>query len=74
MLGVSTVVAKSLVLEIVEIVRDGIHTVILLQMVMLRSNIRCLIIVVFFLVRYLVDVVFANEYPLILYYKFWQFC
>lgn len=67
---VSAIVVKGLVLKAVEIDRDSNHIIILLQIVMLRFNIRCLKIVVFLLVSYLVDVVFKGEYLEIFCHKF----
>lgn len=56
--------------NIVEIDREGIYTTVLLQIIVLRSDIWCLVIVVFPLVYYLINHVFKDEYLWILYRKF----
>lgn len=58
---VSAFAAEDIVLEAVEIDGDGNHTTVLLQIVVLRSDIRCLETAVFLLVCCLVDVVFEDE-------------
>ena len=76
-------VEKTMVALVSEIDGGSIHTAmtlmnqdttVLLQIVVLGSEIRCLGTVVFPLVPRLVDVVTKDEYPWILYHKFWQLC
>lgn len=58
----SAVMAKDLVLKIVEIFGDDIHTTVLFKIVVLRFNIWCFIIIIFLLVHYLIDIIFKDEY------------
>ena len=79
--AVKMAAAESLVLEIVEIDGDGIHTEmdlieqdikVPLQLVVMRSEIRSLETVIIHLVCCLAIFAFKDEYPLILYRKYFQ--
>ena len=74
---------KTMVALVFEIDGGGIYTamtlmnqdiMVLPQIVMLGSEIRCFETVVFPLVLCLIDVVIKDEYPWILYQKFKQLC
>ena len=76
-------VEKTMVALVFEIDVGGIHTAmtlmnqdttVLLQIIVLGSEIRCLGTVVFPLVPRLVDVVTEEQQPWILYHKFGQLC
>lgn len=66
---ISAVAAESLILDKVKIIEDGIHTTVKFQIIVLEFDIRYLVIVLFLLVHCLIDVVYFNKYPWILYYK-----
>ena len=76
-------IKKTMVALMFEINGGGIYTaktlinqdtMMLLQIVVLEFEIRCLETVVFLLVPRFVDVVIKDEYPQILYQKFGQLC
>lgn len=58
----STIIDEDLILKAVEIDGDSIYSMVLLQIIVLEFDIRCLITVVFFLSCYLIDIVFEDKY------------
>lgn len=65
-LRVSTIIVEDLISKAVKIGRDDIHIMVLFWIVVLRSDIRYLIIVVFLLICFLVDDIFKDKYLWIL--------
>lgn len=60
---VFVIAVETFVLNRFKIIINNIHTIGLLWTIILSSNIKYLVIIIFLLVDYLVDIIFEDKYP-----------